>query len=87
MPSVLGTGEEEVKVYVRLKFGQNIKPQEIISWCRGKLAEFKIPRFMEFRDDFPKSAIGRIQKNILKSEKQNLTDGCFDLLKEEDLTP
>jgi len=82
IPSSLGSGEEEVKVYVRLKPNQKISPQEILSWCKGKLAEFKIPRFLEFRTDFPKSAIGRIQKNSLKAEK-NLTDGCYDRLMEE----
>lgn len=82
VPSGLGSGEEEVKAYVRLKPGVTVTPQEIISWCTGKLAEFKIPSFLEFREDFPRSAIGRIQKNILKTEKQNLTEGYYDRLKE-----
>ena len=81
VPSGLGFGEEEVKAYVRLKPGKKVSPQEIISLCRGKLAEFKVPRYLEFRDDFPKSAIGRIQKNILKQEKEDLTEGCYDNLK------
>jgi len=83
VPSSLGSGEEEVKAYVRLKLGETVTPQDIISWCSGKLAEFKIPRFLEFRDDFPRSAKGRIQKNLLKTEKRNLTKGCYDRLKEE----
>lgn len=82
VPSGLGTGEEEVKAYVRLKPGAIINSEEIVSWCNGKLAEFKIPRFLEFCNDFPRSAIGRIQKSILKAEKQDLTDGCYDRLKE-----
>jgi len=80
VPSGLGSGEEEVKAYVRLKSGETVSPHEVISWCIGKLAEFKIPRFLEFREDFPKSAIGRIQKSILKSEKIDFTDGCYDML-------
>jgi len=82
VPSSLGSGEEEVKAYVRLKPGGSAIPQEIISWCNVKLAEFKIPRYLEFRNDFPRSAIGRIQKNALKQEKENLTDGCYDRLNE-----
>ena len=81
VPSDLGSGEEEVKAYVRPKPGESVTPQEIISWCSDKLATFKIPRYLEFRDDFPKSAIGRIQKNILKQEKEELTEGCWDNLK------
>jgi len=83
IPSGLGSGEEEVKGYVLLKHGQNTTPEDILLWCKGKLAEFKIPRFLEFRTDFPKSAIGRIQKNVLKTQKQDLTDNCYDRLKEE----
>jgi crotonobetaine/carnitine-CoA ligase len=83
IPSGLGSGEEEVKAYVRLKPGQNPTPEHILLWCKGKLAEFKIPRFLEFRTDFPKSAIGRIQKNVLKTQNQDLTDNCYDRLKEE----
>jgi len=80
--SSLGSGEEEVKAYVRLKPGESVSYEEIVSWCSSKLAEFKIPRYLEFRDDFPKSAIGRIQKNVLKQEKEDLTLGCYDRLKE-----
>jgi len=83
IPSGLGSGEEEVKAYVLLKPDQAITPQELLLWCKGKLAEFKIPRFLEFRADFPKSAIGRIQKNLLKAEEQDLADQSFDRLKEE----
>jgi len=79
VPSGLGSGEEEVKAYVRLRTGETVTPKNIISWCKGKLAEFKIPRFLEFREEFSKSAIGRIQKNILKQEKHDLNEGCYDM--------
>jgi crotonobetaine/carnitine-CoA ligase len=82
VPSGLGCGEEEIKAYVGLKPGEAATPEDILSWCKERLAEFKIPRFLEFRADFPRSAIGRIQKNILKGEK-GLTEGCYDRLKEE----
>jgi crotonobetaine/carnitine-CoA ligase len=83
VPSSLGSGEEEVKAYVRLKSDEAVAPQELLIWCKGRLADFKVPRFVEFRTDFPRSAIGRIQKNLLKVEKQDLTEGCYDRLKEE----
>jgi crotonobetaine/carnitine-CoA ligase len=78
VPSGLGTGEEEVKAYVRLRDGVTVDPSEIVDWCTGKLGEFKIPRYIEIRSDFPKSAIGRIQKNALKKEKDDLTKDCWD---------
>ena len=80
--SGLGTGEEEVKAYVQLKSDQAVSPQDLILFCRDRLAEFKVPRFLEFCTQFPKSAIGRIQKNVLKTERENLTDGCYDRLGE-----
>lgn len=82
VPSGLGCGEEDIKAYVGLMLGETATAQDILSWCKERLAEFKIPRFLEFRTDFPRSAIGRIQKNILKTEK-GLTKGCYDRLKEE----
>jgi crotonobetaine/carnitine-CoA ligase len=83
IPSSLGSGEEEVKAYVSLKPNESTTPEELLLWCKGKLSEFKIPRFLEFRADFPKSAIGRIQKNLLKVEKQDLMEKCYDRLEEE----
>jgi len=82
VPSGLGSGEEEVKAFVLLKPGETVSPREILSWCQENLAEFKVPRFLEFRMDFPRSAIGRIQKNLLK-EEENSTHECYDRLKED----
>ena len=68
VPSELGTGEEEVKVFVKLNEASSLSGDDLRQWCQGKLAEFKIPRFIEFRDSFEKSAIGRIKKELLKKE-------------------
>ncbi len=72
VPSGIGTGEEEIKAYILLKTGESATTEEIIAWCSERLAEFKIPRYLEFRTDFPRSSIGRIQKHILKAEKADL---------------
>jgi acyl-CoA synthetase (AMP-forming)/AMP-acid ligase II len=68
--SGLGTGEEEVKAFIRLKPGEILEPEEIIYWCKTKLAEFKVPSLVEFRNDFPKNALGRIQKSLLLEEEK-----------------
>lgn len=81
--SGLGAGEEEIKAYVRLKEGRTASYEEIIAWCREHLAEFKVPRYLECRDEFPRSAIGRIKKNALKQEKEDLTKDCYDRLNPE----
>lgn len=78
--SKLGTGEEEIKAYVLLKEGAVVTPKEIFSWCGDNLAAFKVPRYLEFRDEFPRSSIDRIQKKELKKEKEDLTQDSFDRL-------
>ena len=70
-----------MKAYVSLKPGERVTPEEVIAWCKGRLAEFKIPRYLEFKTDLPKSAIGRVQKNLLKTGKLDLTEGCYDRLR------
>ncbi len=79
--SGLGTGEEEIKAYVLLKEGEDASPKEIFTWCGDNLADFKVPRYLEFRQDFPRSSIGRIQKKELQKERADLTEGCVDRLK------
>ena len=82
VPSGLGTAEEEVKAYVILKAGESVTPQELVAWCQKSLADFKVPRYIEFRTEFPRTPLGKIQKNILKTEKKDLTEGCYDRMKE-----
>jgi len=73
---------EEVKVYVILQAGEteaNLPPTEIISFCSERLAYFKVPRYVEYRNkDLPRTSTQRIKKYELKAEKEDLTEGCFD---------
>lgn len=73
--------DEEVKVYVVLTEGETLEsvpPEEIISWCSERLAKFKIPRYLEYRDSLPKTATQKIQKNVLKQEKSDLISDAWD---------
>ncbi|MEM8689791.1 MAG: AMP-binding protein, partial [Pseudomonadota bacterium] len=54
--------------YVMVKPGEAVSDEEIIRHCEHKLAPFKRPQLVEFVDDFPRTPIGKIQKNILKEE-------------------
>jgi long-chain acyl-CoA synthetase len=60
---------ETVKAYVVLKPGEKATEEEIISFCRGKLAAYKAPKMVEFRESLPKSAIGKILRKILRQEE------------------
>ena len=52
--------------YVMVKPGEAVTDSEIIQHCERKLAPFKRPQLVRFVDDFPRTPIGKIQKNILK---------------------
>ncbi len=48
--------------------GQLLTKEEMHSFCRGKLANFKIPRMIEFLDEFPKIGSGKVNKRVLMEE-------------------
>jgi non-ribosomal peptide synthetase component E (peptide arylation enzyme) len=41
---------------------------DMIDWCSGKLADFKVPGWVRFVADFPRTSLGKVQKNILKQQ-------------------
>jgi long-chain acyl-CoA synthetase len=57
---------EEVKAVVAFKPGQLATEQEIIEYCKSRLAAYKYPRTVEIRDTLPKTATGKILKRELK---------------------
>jgi fatty-acyl-CoA synthase len=53
---------EEVVAWVKLKEGAQHSEQDIKDFCRGKISNFKIPRYVRFVDSFPMTVTGKIQK-------------------------
>jgi crotonobetaine/carnitine-CoA ligase len=76
VPSELG--EDEVKAYVVPRPGVALAPEEVVYWCADHLAYFKVPRYIELRDDFPRTPSLRVRKDLLRQEREDLTTGCFD---------
>lgn len=73
--------EEEVKAYVILKpdiTQSDVPPQAIIDWCSQRLAKFKVPRYIEYRTDFPRTPTLKVQKSELRKEKPDLRVGSWD---------
>ncbi len=60
---------ETVKAFVVLKSGEKCTEEEIIKFCKEKLAPYKVPKLVEFRDSIPKSAVGKILRKILREEE------------------
>jgi long-chain acyl-CoA synthetase len=60
---------ETVKAFVVLKPGEKCTDKEISEFCRTKLAAYKVPKVVEFRETIPKSAVGKILRKILRDEE------------------
>ena len=61
---------ERVKAFVVLKDGQTATAEEIIEYCKQSLTKYKIPKYVEFLDDLPKSAVGKILRKELRAMDQ-----------------
>jgi fatty-acyl-CoA synthase len=62
---------EELMAWVILKEGQTATPEEMIEFCRGQIATFKIPRYWKFVDQFPMTVTGKAQKYIARQAALN----------------
>jgi long-chain acyl-CoA synthetase len=60
---------ETVKAFIVLKPGETATEQEIINFCKTRVAPYKVPRMVEFRTELPKSAVGKILRKILRDEE------------------
>ena len=63
---------EEVMAWVKLKPGQTATVEEIRDLCKGKIANYKIPKYVTFVDAFPMTVTGKIQK--YKMREQSIAD-------------
>jgi fatty-acyl-CoA synthase len=61
---------EVAVAFVRLEPGTRVTERELIDFCRGRIASFKIPRRVVLVDDFPMTGSGKIQKVKLRAEAQ-----------------
>jgi crotonobetaine/carnitine-CoA ligase len=57
--------DQAIKAYVILRPGAAATAGELIEWCRTRLSPFKVPELVEFRDAFPRTSVGKIQKHLL----------------------
>ena len=59
-------GEDEVKLVVVPRPGERPTPEEILDFCKGKMAHYAIPRYVELVEELPKGGTQRIQYGILR---------------------
>ncbi|MEA3230519.1 MAG: AMP-binding protein, partial [Thermodesulfobacteriota bacterium] len=63
------TRGEQVKAYIVLKEGETETREGIIEYCKEKLATYKLPTLIEFREELPKTNVGKVLKKDLKKEE------------------
>ena len=56
---------------MQLKPGTQVDEEELIAWCRERLARYKVPKQIVF-DPLPTTATGKIQKYVLREEAKKL---------------
>ena len=62
---------ERIKAFVVLKEDvKGITGYDLIRWCRNRLASYKVPQYIEFRDMLPKSKVGKLLRREIRSEEQ-----------------
>lgn len=60
--------DEAVKAYVVLEPGAQVSEAELLDHCRSRLASFKVPTLVAFRDRLPLTSVGKVEKKLLRKE-------------------
>jgi fatty-acyl-CoA synthase len=53
---------EELMAWVKLRDGADVDEEALRDYCRGRIAHFKVPRYIRVTDDFPMTVTGKVQK-------------------------
>ena len=67
---------QTVKAFVTLAEGASLSEEELTDFLKDKLSAIEMPKLVEFRDELPKSAIGKILKKVLVAEEMKKTEGA-----------
>ncbi len=66
---------ERIKAFVILKEDvKGVTGYDLIKWCRKRLAPYKVPHYIEFRDMLPKSKVGKVLRREIRSEEKRRTE-------------
>ncbi|MCX8125989.1 MAG: hypothetical protein N3E40_02435 [Dehalococcoidia bacterium] len=62
---------ERIKAFVVLKEDvRGVTGYDLTTWCRQRLAAYKVPQYIEFRDVLPKSKVGKLLRRELRAEER-----------------
>jgi len=60
---------EKVKAFIQLKEGEKATEEEIIQFCKEKMAPYKVPSEIEFLEELPRSAAGKALRRLLRDRE------------------
>lgn len=60
---------ETVKAFIVVKPGETLTEEEVIRFCKSRLAAYKVPKQVEFRDSLPKTIVGKVLRRQLREEQ------------------
>jgi long-chain acyl-CoA synthetase len=63
---------EQIKAFVVPLKDDSVTAEELMAYCRTRLAAYKLPSRFEFHTELPKSAVGKILRNVLREEDLNI---------------
>ena len=59
--------DEAIKAFVILNKDMSVSEEDLVDFCKARLAKFKVPDSIEFVKEFPRTPVGKIQKHILRN--------------------
>jgi long-chain acyl-CoA synthetase len=66
----IGGTDQRAKVFVVLRPGETASEEEMLEFCRERLAKYKVPKYVEFRKELPKTMVGKILRRELMEEEK-----------------
>lgn len=73
-----GIRGETLKAYVVPQPGETMGKADVVGWCRARLASYKVPRLVEFREELPKTIVGKVLRRALREEEEARRKGNRD---------
>jgi acyl-CoA synthetase (AMP-forming)/AMP-acid ligase II len=67
---LLAEAEEKYRTIFEKQDVRGVRGYDLIHWCRDRLASYKIPDYIEFRDMLPKSKVGKLLRREMRREKR-----------------
>jgi fatty-acyl-CoA synthase len=57
---------EEIMAWIRVREGATVSTEDVRSFCSGKIAHYKVPRYVHITDEFPMTVTGKVQKYLMR---------------------